>query len=151
MVTWHQTLFMWRNHWKTKFAWFLIREIYASIAFWESWTEIWMREKFVSELVYVSRWTNWLSSPVCKTGDLRFKSQLRHKFFSQYLSSVWTSILHRYVAVNTKFSFIIGHSNIWMYASIWRKNYRVCGGPEVRKNLHKEINSTMDKQLSWMA
>ena len=28
------------------------------------------------------------TEPVRKTGDLRFKSQLRHKFFSQYLSSI---------------------------------------------------------------
>ena len=27
-----------------------------------------------------------VKTPVRKTGDLRFKSQLRHKFFSQYLS-----------------------------------------------------------------
>ena len=37
------------------------------------------REIFVSELV---------KPPVRKTGDLRFKYQLRHKFFSLYLSSI---------------------------------------------------------------
>ena len=36
----------------------------------------------------------WLNgrAPVHKFGNLRFKSQLRHKFFSQYLSSyIWTT------------------------------------------------------------
>ena len=43
-----------------------------------------MREKFVSELVYVSIVSGLMvKMPVHETGDLRFKSQLRHKFFSQ--------------------------------------------------------------------
>ena len=40
-----------------------------------------MRERFVSELVYICRGGLMVKSPVCETGDLRFKSQLRHKFF----------------------------------------------------------------------
>ena len=39
--------------------------------------------------------------PVRKTGDLRFKSQLRHKFFSQYLSSIWTT-LYEIFNINAK-------------------------------------------------
>ena len=38
-----------------------------------------------SELVSVSQWFNG-RSPVHKTGDLRFKFWLRHKFLSQNLS-----------------------------------------------------------------
>ena len=41
-----------------------------------------MRGRFDSDLVSVSQWFND-RTPVRKTGDLRFKCQLRHKFFSQ--------------------------------------------------------------------
>ena len=43
-----------------------------------------MRGRFDSELVSVAHWFNG-RTPVRKTGDLRFKSQLRHKIFTQYL------------------------------------------------------------------
>ena len=44
-----------------------------------------MAGRFDSELVPMFQWFNG-RVPVCKTGDLRFKSWLGHKFFSQYLS-----------------------------------------------------------------
>ena len=40
------------------------------------------------------KWHNG-RAPVRKTGHLRFKSQLRHKFFSQYLSEYFVSRLRR--------------------------------------------------------
>ena len=52
----------------------------------------------------------WLSglmdkTPVRKTGNLRFKSQLRHKFFSQYLSTIQVvtprrDITHKFFSLN---------------------------------------------------
>ena len=45
-----------------------------------------MRGRFDFELVSVSQWFNGIT-PVRKTGDMRFKSQLTHKFSSQYLST----------------------------------------------------------------
>ena len=44
-----------------------------------------MRGKFDSELVSVSQWFN-SRTPVCKTGDMRFISQLKHKLFSECIS-----------------------------------------------------------------
>ena len=56
-----------------------------------------MRRMFVCELVSVSHWSNG-RAPVRKTGDMRFKSQLRHKFFSQYLSYIRsTGIKNEYI------------------------------------------------------
>ena len=43
-----------------------------------------MRGKFDSELVSVSQWSND-RTPVLNTGDVKFKSQLRHKIFPQCL------------------------------------------------------------------
>ena len=55
----------------------------ACIKFCESWVEVPERDLILSW--HVSQWFN-ARTPVRKTGDLRFKSQLGHYFISQYLS-----------------------------------------------------------------
>ena len=51
----------------------------------------WERDLFLSWYMCLK----WLNdrAPVRKTGDLRFKFQLRHNSFSQYLSYIWTVIM----------------------------------------------------------
>ena len=55
---------------------------------------IYRKSVFYFELVSVSQWSNG-RTPVRKTGDLRFKSQLRHKFFSQYLSYKYDHLIYK--------------------------------------------------------
>ena len=77
-----------------------------------------MRGKFDSELVSVSHWFSGRMS-VRKTVDLRFKSQLRHKLFSQYLSSKGNIVIVK------KFDLDIWSENLFrrtMHSFFWELN-----------------------------